>query len=834
MKRMLGSFLLFFIGFQFIYAQNQQKINSAEIYKKIEKLNFLGSVLYVGAHPDDENTAMISYLSNKTNARTAYLSMNRGDGGQNIIGSEIRELLGVIRTQELLAARRIDGGQQFFTRANDFGFSKNPTETFEYWNKEEVLSDVVRTFRKFRPDVIINRFNHRTEGDTHGHHTASAILSVEAFDLAGKENKFSDQLNKYEPWQPKRLYFNDSWFFYGSKEKYLEADHDGFMEMELGEYLPLLGKSNSEIAALSRSEHKSQGFGSLTERGSDKSFIEPITGDLKNAEEDIFAGIDTSWKRVKGGKKIGKILQKVQKNYDFENPENSLPQLLKAHRLIQNLEDDFWRTVKSEEIEEIITASAGLYLEAFTDEEYGTLGEEIKLNFEAINRSEADIQLKNIKVYTTDSQPFRIKKKLKNNEKLELSKNIIIPENSNYSGPYWLREKHSEGMYTVENEDLIGLPETPPQLVAEFELTINDQKFTVKRELIYRTSDQIIGEIKEPFAIVPDISVKMNNKVMVFPNDSTRKINVEVQSFADKVSGELRLNQPKGWTVKPEKQSLNFQKKGKKQTVEFTVTPPENQSETKFQPEFITDKSIFTDELHIIDYDHIPTQTVLLPAETKANRLAIKIGNKNIAYIKGAGDEIPSGLREIGYRVTELSGADLSAGKLAEFDAVILGIRAYNMNKKMVNNQDVLFDYVKNGGTLVTQYSQSRSLLTEETAPYKMKMSPKRVTNQKSEVNFLAENHAVLNFPNKISQTDFKGWVQERGLYFPEEFSDKFTPIIGMHDKGEEELQGSLLVANYGKGHYVYTGLSFFRQLPAGVPGAFRLYANILALSEKE
>lgn len=824
----LSFVVLFFTTF--LSAQHQQEYSSAEIYKKIEKLNFLGSVLYVAAHPDDENTTMISYLSNKTNARVGYLSLNRGDGGQNLIGTEINELLGVIRTEELLAARNIDGGEQFFTRAIDFGFSKNPTETFNIWDKNTILGDVVWTFRKFRPDVVINRFNHRTEGDTHGHHTASAILSTEAFELSGKKEEYPEQLKFFKPWQPNRMYFNDSWFFYGSKEKYLAADHDGFLTVNAGEYLPILGKSNTEISALSRSQHKSQGFGSAGERGEDLHFIEPIKGDIENAGKDIFEGINTTWSRVERGKEIGKILYKVQEEFDFTNPQKSVPELLKAYQLIQNLEDEYWRDLKTQQIKEIIAAATGLFLEISTSEEFASLNEKVKINAEAINRSNQNIKLKSLNFSTAKNDVFSYNQELKKEESFQKKETILIPENHKYTTPYWLENPHSAGMYDIPQKELLSLPKTPAVITADFEIEINGVSLTFERDLTYKKVDQIKGEIREPFAVVPDVSVKMKDKVLVFADHSPREIEVEIQAFKNKINGNLSLEIPKDWKISPKEIKVDLKQKSQSKTLKFTITPPKQQSEAEITPKFEVDGKIFTKELHKIDYPHIPLKRVLLPAKTKANRIELKIGGKNIAYIQGAGDEIPTGLREIGYKVDEIFGENLSVEKLQNYDAVITGIRAYNVNDNLILHQNVLFDYVKKGGTLITQYSQLMGIKTEEIAPYKMTLGRERVTDENSPVNFLAPNHPVLNYPNKITSKDFDNWVQERGLYFAKKWNRKFTPILGMNDQGEKELKGSLLVAKYGEGHYVYTGLSFFRELPAGVPGAYRLFANILAL----
>ena len=358
---------LFITIIQSVWAQQPVKPNSVDIYHQIQKLNFLGSVLYIAAHPDDENTRLISYLSNDKKARTAYLSLTRGDGGQNLIGPELRELLGVIRTQELIEARKIDGGEQFFSRANDFGFSKNPTETLQIWDKNQVLSDVVWAIRKFQPDIIINRFDHRSPGTTHGHHTASAMLSMEAFDLANDANQFPNQLQYVSTWQPKRVFFNTSWWFYGSQEKFKAADKTNLINLKIGTYYPALGKSNQEIAALSRSRHQSQGFGSTGTRGEEDEYIEFLKGDMPKDKTNLFEGIDTTWNRIKGGKAIGDILYAVEKNFDFKNPAASVAELVKAYSLIEKLEDKHWKLVKLEEIERIIAACTGLYLEAVTD-----------------------------------------------------------------------------------------------------------------------------------------------------------------------------------------------------------------------------------------------------------------------------------------------------------------------------------------------------------------------------------------------------------------------------------------------------------------------------------
>jgi len=346
-------FIFLISCFSFLISTNAQapvQPTSADLYEQIQKMQVLGSVLYVAAHPDDENTRMISYLANEKKVNTAYLSLTRGDGGQNLIGPEIRDLLGVIRTQELLKARSVDGGQQFFSRANDFGYSKNPEETLKIWDEEEVMADVVWAIRKFQPDVIINRFDHSGNRRTHGHHTSSAVLSHKAFDLVGNKEVYPEQLEHVNTWQPKRLFFNTSWWFFGSREKFAKADKSDMLSVDVGVYYPMKGKSNNEIAAESRSMHKCQGFGSTGKRGSEQEYLKLLKGEMPKDKSSIFEGINTTWTRVKGGESIGQVIGNVDAEFKHENPAASIPQLMAAYQMIQGLPDGYWKSVKLKDI----------------------------------------------------------------------------------------------------------------------------------------------------------------------------------------------------------------------------------------------------------------------------------------------------------------------------------------------------------------------------------------------------------------------------------------------------------------------------------------------------
>ncbi|MFT7071582.1 PIG-L family deacetylase [Patiriisocius sp. Uisw_017] len=810
-----------------VFAQQPQKPNASEIYHNLQDLNFLGSALYVAAHPDDENTRLISYLANDVHARTAYLSLTRGDGGQNLMGPEIRELLGVIRTQELVAARKTDGGQQLFTRANDFGYSKHPDETLAIWNKDEVLSDVVRAIRKFKPDIIVNRFNHRNPGSTHGHHTSSAMLSFEAFDLVGDASKYPETAKEYGIWKPQRLFFNTSWWFYGSQEKFAKADKSKLVSVETGNYYPSLGLSNGEIASLSRSMHKSQGFGSTGTRGNQTEYLEFLKGDFPKDNTDVFSGINTNWTRIDGGEAIGNILNPLAENFNFKDPSAMIPQLLQAYELLKQSKDNHWRSIKLPALQQLILDCGGIYLEAVASTESINPKASYKVSIEAINRSTQPVVLQNI----TDKYGNKISEgilTLAPNEKQEIEGTITTTATAP-SSPYWLNEKGTLGMYAAP-KNLIGLPETPAPEKVLFTIQIGRAQMEVTRDVVYKYNDPVDGEVYKPFHVLPEATASIAEKVIIFADQNPKQIPVFVRSGKNRINGTVQLNAPKGWKVSPANQTFTLERSGETTTVYFTVTPPEDQSEGLLRPLIQIGDRYFDQELVTIDYDHIPFQSVLMPSEAKVSRLNIVKKGQNIGYIEGAGDAIPESLTQIGYTVTTIAPSAINTTDLSNYDAIVVGIRAYNTVPELAFTQTALNKYVENGGTLILQYNTSRRLVTEDLAPYPLKLSRDRVTDEFSQVKILASNHKILNSPNKITQADFENWVQERGLYFPNEWSKEFTPILSMKDKGSPQLKGALLVADYGKGHYIYTGLSFFRELPAGVPGAYRLFANLVSL----
>ena len=821
--------ILFFLSSSISFssqAQKPERYNAADVRQMLKKLNVLGSVMYIAAHPDDENTQMIAYLANDRLYETAYMSCTRGDGGQNLIGPEIRELLGLIRTQELLAARRIDGGQQFFSRANDFGFSKHPDETFNIWNKEQVLSDMVWNIRKFRPDVLITRFS-LEEGITHGHHTASAILAKEAFTAAGDPKRFPEQLKYVKTWKPKRIFWNTSWWFYQNTGR--KFDPKGRVPVNVGDYSPLLGKSYTELSAESRSMHKSQGFGATGSRGIETEYLELIAGD--SAKNDLMDGVETTWRRVNGGEKVAFHTQNALVNFDPENPTLILPDLMQAYQALQSVSDVHWREVKQGEIKTIIKAITGIFAEARASEYAVAAGDSVNVNFEVINRSPASVSLKGVVIHKLNDR-LTLDQKLENNQLFQLEKRYIVPANASYSQPYWLQKEGSLGMYAVDDQLLRGLPENQPAVLVNFVIQVAGLELDFETPLIFKRNDRVDGEVYRPFVVTPPVFAGINEKVYVFADDESRMVQVTVKSGRKSVDGSISLILPDGWKAEPKSHSFDLAIKGASQVFEFAVKPPKRQSTGTVSAVATVEGKQYTRSLLEINYSHIPVQTLFPESAAQVVRIDLERRGQLVGYLMGPGDEIPASLRQIGYSVDELTMDDIAKGDLQKYDAIILGVRAFNTMEGLKYENEKLFGYAENGGTVIVQYITSGGLVTDKIAPYPVKIGRGRVTVEEAPVRFVDAKSPVLNFPNKITEKDFEGWVQERGLYFASEWDDHFIPVLSSNDPGEQALTGGLLIAKHGKGYYVYTGYSWFRELPAGVPGAYRLFTNLISLGK--
>lgn len=806
----------------------QKPASSATIFHEIEKLGFLGSALFIAAHPDDENTRLISWLANDRNARTAYLSLTRGDGGQNLIGPQLREQLGLIRTQELLEARNIDGGQQFFTRANDFGYSKHPDETLEIWNKQEVLEDMVRIIRTFKPDVIINRFDHRSPGTTHGHHTSSAMLSMIAYESAGMKTSYGQQLKELSPWQASRIFFNTSWWFYGSEEAFAKADKTNLLELDAGTYYPWSGYSNGEIAAMSRSKHQSQGFGSSGTRGSQTEYLEFLDGSFPTNKSDLFSGINTTWTRVDGGAAIEKQWKTVRDNYNFKNPAASLKELLKLRELISSLKDEHWKKIKLDAIDNIIMQVAGVYIELTASEPHVTPDETYNLNLEITNRGDSDLKfsIKDNNIMKATTTSFA----LSANKSVDTKMTLNLPYGYETSAPYWLQELGTVGMYRVKDKSNITQPESGPALSTQVQVTIGTTTISRDVPLIFKKTDPVRGEVREPLYVVPALSLGIANPVYVF-NDNAQQIEITVKPFTNLSNATVALQHPKKWMVSPATINLNNLKKGISQKVYFTVTAPKTAASGTIAVTATANDRTYSQDVITLDYNHIPDQQYVVDATATVVKPALINNAKRVAYITGAGDDVPLAIAAMGSSVEQFTPSNLPSD-LGVYDAVMIGIRAANVHDDLPNLKPVFSSYVNAGGTLIMQYNTAGRFDKNALGPLDITLSRKRVTDENAAITFLAPDHRILNTPNKITQADFKDWVQERGLYFPEKWDVAFEPILGMKDGDEEMTTGSLIVAPYGKGHVIYTGLSLFRELPAGVPGAYRLLANMLNMSK--
>lgn len=789
----------------FLKAQMQQStaLNAAEIAQGIATLSIKGSVLYIAAHPDDENTRLLAYLAKEAKVRTAYLSLTRGDGGQNLIGNEQAELLGQIRTQELLAARNIDGAGQFFSRANDFGFSKTSAETFKIWGKEQILADAVWIIRKFRPDVIITRFPEDTRAG-HGHHAASAIIAREAFVAAADPKQFPDQLKKgVTVWQAKRILWN-TYNFGGNNTTSPDQ-----LKMNVGVYNPLLGKNYGEIAAISRTNHKSQGFGSALQRGEAFEYFSHTAGEP--AKTSLFDGINISL----SNKEVISLLTKIQQQYQLNQPAASLPDLLKLKKLATK-EQGFNQAL----LDEMIAACAGLWAEAVVSEASYAAGDSIAVTVNAIYRATAPLKVK----ATINGKGLDLQE-----NRLSSSKYGVKANQSDITQPYYLKKEHPIGYYIIDKQEEIGYPENPSGLTVKVVFSINDEPIELNLPILYKSTDPIKGELYQPLVIAPQVTASLSDQAYLFVNQQPKTIEVNLKSFTKNVSGELIPILPSGWKASPEKIDFKFSQKGDAQLAVFQITPGAGSNSATLRLQVKTNGQTESKGFRTIRYDHIPNINLFPEATAKLEVANLKIAGKRIAYIDGAGDLVANALQQVGYQVVHLSPSQVLLNDLSEYDAIVTGVRFFNVNEEAKNIHSKLMDYVKNGGVLLEQYNVNNGLKSNTFGPYPFRLVNKRVTEEDAAITFTKPAHAVLNYPNKIASKDFEGWVQERGLYFAEDIDPKYETVLRMNDTGEAASDGSLLIADYGKGRFVYTSLSFFRQLPAGVSGAYRLFANLLA-----
>jgi len=777
-----------------------------------------GSVLYVAAHPDDENTQLIAYLARGRGYRTAYLSLTRGDGGQNVIGPELFEELGVIRTQELLAARHLDGGRQFFTRAIDFGYSKSAAETLRIWDRKGVVSDIVRVMRTFQPDVVITRFS--PQGGGHGHHTASAILAIEAFKLAGDPKAFPEQIGELTAWQPKRLLQNSGGGGGGA----------GSIRLEIGGNDPVTGEPLGVIASRSRSMHRSQGFGNFGGGGggggprSDSFTV--LAGEP--ATKDILDGVDTTWARFSGGAEVARLADGAVAKFDVNDPAASVPALLAIKKALDSCPSDPVVTEKRRQLDRAIQGCLGLMVETTVPRAEVVPGEVLELRHVATVAANIPVRWMAVH-YPATGQKVAKPIDLHAGHPATRDERQTLPAATPLSEPYWLSDEHSVGMFKVDTGMLIGLPENPPAFPVEHQFQVGDQTLTI---IVVPVQAEVKGEPARRLDVIAPVALRYLSDVRLFAPGSERSVEVEVTAARDDVGGTLDLDAPGGWKVAPESQSFRLTAAGDRTKLAFTVRAPAQAATAGITARAHVGGATWTSQRFVIRHEHIPVQLLQPAARLKAVALDLAIKGRRVGYIPGAGDRVAESLAEMGYEVTPLTGDDLTPDKLRGLGAVVIGVRAYNVRSDLAAHMSALFDYVEGGGTVVAQYNRPNGLRTSRLAPFELRLSDARVTDENAPVTFLEPGHPALTTPNRISEADMEGWVQERGIYFPTQWDPHFTPILASGDPGETPLKGGLLVAKHGRGYFVYTGLVFFRELPAGVPGAYRLFANLVSLGQ--
>ncbi|SDG44311.1 N-acetylglucosaminyl deacetylase, LmbE family [Pedobacter terrae] len=817
-KRLTAIFILC-LTVIFCAAQQIRPAKSSEIYRELKTLKHLPKVLYLAAHPDDENTGLLSWLINDQHVETAYLSLTRGDGGQNLLGTEQGAALGLIRTHELLEARRLDGAQQFFTRAIDFGFSKNTNDTFKQWDADSITADVVWVIRKFRPDVIICRFP-PTAAAGHGQHAASAVVAEKAFKAAADKNMFPEQLKYVAVWQPKRLLWNT--FRFGA----VNTTAENQLKVAVGQYDAQLGMGYGELAGLSRSLHKSQGAGTQSVAGVRTEYFTNVLGDP--AKRTLFDGLNMNWSD-KGIGDIDELIDITLLSFNYNQPDKSLHGLLMLRKKIAELQDVALRKDKLAAIDNIILSSAGFMGEVVTNQPEAIAGNSYNFRLNLISRSATPVKVESVNWL---NQTDNLNRTLANDSLITIERKIQIPADAAPTEPYWLtKPAKNAATFSVVNDTLIGLPEMQSPINVLLSLKIESEKFAVRLPLSYKKLDPVKGDVVEALRIIPVLDLSFSEPVYFAKGKEA--LNVGLRLKANKNINYGKITFKIGNQVVKTFQGINLAE-NTVSTMNFLI-PVEDlakikTSQNKLEAVFSSETNEYSKGQVLIQYPHLPTLQYFVPATTWLIKGDIRVLAKKIGYIEGAGDLIPEFLRQAGLQVDVLTEADiLSPAKLASYDAVVTGVRVINTEKRIKNWQTALRSYVENGGTIVMQYNTTQDMALQDFGIYPFNISGKRVTEENAAVKFLKPDHKLLNYPNKITAEDFKGWVQERGAYFPDQWDAKYETLFEMHDTDEEPLQGSTLYAKYGKGNFIYTPLAFFRQLPAGNVGAARLFFNFLS-----
>ncbi|HXH70934.1 MAG TPA: PIG-L family deacetylase [Pyrinomonadaceae bacterium] len=833
----------------------------------LKRLNTTASVMMIGAHPDDEDSALLAYLARGENARTAYLSLTRGDGGQNIIGSELFESLGVIRTEELLQARRLDGAQQFFTRAFDYGFSKTLTEAKQKWDENIILCDTVRAIRTFRPLVVISRFS-GTPADGHGQHQYSGYISPLAVKAASDANQCKES---GAAWQVLKFYV----------EQGFRSTAEPSLKINTGAYDYLLGRSYFEIAIEGRSQHQTQEQGGLELKGEQFSGLNLSESKVPKVENEksVFDGINTSLTAIlkleklpENSKKseiieIQTLAEQALKEYELSNPQKVVPILIKGLNLIQTIapgrlpakfSPDFNKILsqKNAEFSEAVKLASGIQIDALSNKETIAPDESFQTSVKVFFPKTTNAKVKEI-TWNLPSrwQVSKIEKPQETTQSFRRETanetayfNVKVPPDAQPTQPFWLRNKRKGDLFDLQPDENLNQPFEPPLINCLVTIELNGTKININQPVEYRFADDIRGEIRRDLNVVPKISLSFDQNLLVVPqNDKqqTRKLILSVKNNSlTMMSGSTDLELPNGWRIKQDFGIFQMSKKGESKSFEFDIIIPANTKagEYNIQANAGRGEEMFNQTMNEIAYPHIQTHRFYTSAKTKVVVLDLKVAPVTVGYIMGSGDAVPEAIRQMGLTVDLLNENDLTGGDLSRFDTIVVGIRAFQVRQDLISNNQKILDYVKNGGNLIVQY-QRPDYVQQKLNPFPASMTDTRgttagttarVADENAKVTILEPDNTVFNFPNKITGADFSGWVQERNLYNFTTFDPKYTPLLESHDANEAENKGGLVVAEFGKGKYVYCSYAFFRQLPTGVSGAYRLFANLLSLTKSK
>ena len=858
----------------------------------LNRLDVIASVLHTGAHPDDENSALLASLSRGKGARVAYLSATRGDGGQNLLGTELFEALGVIRTEELLAARRADHGLQFFTPVYEFGFSKSADEAFEKWGREAMLGDFVRVIRQFRPEIIVSRFR-GTSADGHGHHQAAGIITQEAFKAAADPARFPEF---GKPWQAKKLYLNGGGGGQGNAQN---ANASGTpapvsITVSTGDFDLALGRSYAEIAAEGRSLHRSQGQGTVQNRGPSNTSLQLVQKSVEVADNaDLFAGVlyklpDLAQLEPSLGSDLTQLEQRITAIHQKANlarPSDLVPDLIAGLKQIQQIrsratndQSKFLLQQKEGDFQEAVRLSGGLVLDVLVDDETVTPGQQFRATVSIINGGpynytgaavnfdlppgwEATLQPPQTegpggrggrgggaaqagqgggargggqRGGGAAAAPVQQPGVVSPGQKYDQVYAIKVPANATFTQPYWLREPRKGDRFVWPAGSAVNMPFDPALLMTRASLNYDGASISLEKTAEFRSSDRMYGEERADIKVVPALSVRITPDVAVIPLGGKRQkeftVNIENQSTTG-VDGDVRLVVPQGWTVSPATQPVKFTRQGEKASAQFMVTAPAVGGDFKVRAIARIGSQEFQTGYTVVAYPHIEAHYLYAPAESTVEVFDVKTAISSLGYIEGVGDTVPDALRQLGINVVMLTPQDLATGDLSKFPTIVLGVRAYSARDDVRSYNKRLLDYVSNGGNLVVQYNRSEDVGNLQFGPYPFTINNNdRVTKEEAPVKVLQPSHPVFNVPNKITPGDFDGWVQERGTYFMRTWDPRYTPLLESGDPGEMPLEGGLVTVKYGKGTYTYTGYVFFRELPAGIKGAYRLFANLVSL----